>query len=240
MLSHKAVGQLGRRCITYFRLTMSLGRKALRIPNPKIFVIGRNKTGTTSMKAALAGLGYSVGNQRAAELLMEDWARRDFRRIIRYCHTSDAFQDVPFSHHYTFQAVDAAFPGSKFILTIRDTTDDWYHSVLRFNSKLLEKRVGSLRLPTVDDLRNDPYVYPGWRWRSRELVGFGNLSEAFPEKEMKDHYDRHNELVIDYFRHRPDDLLILNVGSPDAMQKLCRFLGHQWSGQLMPQLNASK
>ena len=192
------------------------------------------------MKAALMSLGYRVGNQRSAEFLMEDWGRRDFRRIIRYCHTADAFQDVPFSHHYTFQAMDGEFPGSKFILTIRGSADEWYKSVMRFNSKLLEQRVGSSRAPSVDDLKQDPYVYPGWRWRCRELMGYGNPEDAFPETEMKAYYDRHNEIVGDYFRHRPDDLLVLNLACQESMERLCSFLVHRFVGQKMPMLNVSK
>jgi len=38
-------------------------------------------------------------------------------------------------------------------------------------------------------------------------------------------YERHNETVIDYFRHRPVDLLVLNVAEEGAFQKLAGFLG---------------
>ncbi len=55
------------------------------------------------MEAALKGLGYRVGVQRDAELLMDDWAIRDFRRIVAYCRTADAFQDVPFSVGFTYK-----------------------------------------------------------------------------------------------------------------------------------------
>ena len=44
----------------------------------KIFGIGRNKTGTTSLKAAMNELGFVVGRQRTAEKLIFDWAKRDF------------------------------------------------------------------------------------------------------------------------------------------------------------------
>ena len=50
---------------------------------PKIFGIGMNKTGTTSLKAAMQELGYVTGRQSSAEKLIEDWAQRDFKRGIR-------------------------------------------------------------------------------------------------------------------------------------------------------------
>ena len=48
----------------------------------KIFVIGRNKTGTTSIAEVLSTLGFKLGDQLSAELLIEDWARRDFRSLV--------------------------------------------------------------------------------------------------------------------------------------------------------------
>src|SRR5207248_6822925 len=115
----------------------------------KVFCIGQNKTGTTSMAAALAQLGYKVGEQSVAELLIKDWSRRDFRRIVRYCASADAFQDIPFSLDYTYQAVDCAYPGSKFILTVRSSGDEWYASLIRFHTKI----IGKNRLPTAADLK---------------------------------------------------------------------------------------
>jgi hypothetical protein len=103
---------------------------------PKIFCIGLNKTGTTSLKKEMALQGFTVGNQRQAELLFDDWVKRDFRRIVRYCRTARFFQDAPFSYPYTFIALDQAFPGSKFILTVRDNAEQWYNSLIRFHGKL--------------------------------------------------------------------------------------------------------
>jgi len=227
------------RCVTF--LLKSRVKTFLGFKNPKVFVIGRNKTGTTSLARALEILGYRIGNQRRAELLMEDWGKREFRRIINYCHSADAFQDVPFSYPYTFQALDSAFPGSKFILSIRESAEVWYQSLVRFHSKRLEKRIGEFRTPNFEDIKNDPYVYPGYLWRVRQLVGVGAENDPWLEVEMKQYYERHNEMVVDYFRNRPQDLLILNIGGSDSMHKLCLFLGKRESDHHpMPFLNQSK
>lgn len=71
-------------------------------------------------------LGYDVGNQRVAELLVYDYAIRDFQKIVEYCNSADFFQDTPFSKPYTYVILDHEFPGSKFILTIRDSAEQWY------------------------------------------------------------------------------------------------------------------
>lgn len=211
-------------------------RSLLGLTNPKIFCIGRNKTGTTSLAAAMKNLGYRVGREYDGQLLMEDWGQRDFRRLIQYCHSADAFQDTPFSNDYTFQAVDAAFPGSKFILSVRDSPEQWYQSLLRYVSN----RHGKGRLPTSEDFKSDPYIYKGWQWRVRELIlGSEEETPLYDEEIYKAHYVRHNERVQDYFRHRPNDLLVLNLADPNSMRLLCEFLGHPWTGQQMPRLNTS-
>jgi hypothetical protein len=89
-----------------------------------VFCIGRNRTGTTSLQRALQDLGFKLGVQAAAELLLHHWAPREFGPIVRYCKTAQAFQDTPFSLPYTYQIVDYAFPGWKFILSIRDDEDE--------------------------------------------------------------------------------------------------------------------
>lgn len=75
----------------------------------------------------------------------------------------------------------------------------------------------------------------------RELVGLDTLTEdAYPEDILKAYYERHNEIVMDYFRHRQNDLLVINVSDPHSMKQLCEFLGHEYTGQQMPRLNESK
>ena len=97
----------------------------------KIFCIGYGKTGTTSLEKALMELGYVMGNQTGAELLIDNWAHRDFKQIIDFCETADAFQDVPFCLDFTYQALDAAYSGSKFFLTMRDSSKQWFDSLVR-------------------------------------------------------------------------------------------------------------
>jgi len=201
----------------------------------KIFCVGRNKTGTTTIAEALRQFVYTIGRQSKAEALMEVWSQRNYRRIIRYCRFADAYQDVPFSLPYTYQAVDNAFPGSKFILTVRDSASEWYSSLTRFHTKLIGKK----RLPTPEDLKEYPYVARGWLWRQQTLVYGVNEDTLYDAQIYQRHYEQHNSQVIDYFRHRRNDLLILNLNDPHAMKALCEFLNKPYRGQAMPHLNRS-
>lgn len=202
----------------------------------KIFCVGRNKTGTTSLEHALRGLGYRLGNQRQGELLLDDWARRDFSRIIELARSADAFQDIPFSLPFTYQALDAAFEGSRFILTLRSSPRDWYDSVLRFHSAI----VGGSVPPRADELKAFAYVHPGWLLKNQRLVyGVAESSLYDPDVYMR-HYVMHNLGVVDYFRFRPGQLLVLDIAEPAAMQRLCSFLDIGYTGQAMPHLNRSR
>lgn len=215
--------------------------RAPRSPVGKVFVVGKNKTGTTSLAAALAILGYRLGDQARGELFIEDWAKRDFRKLVNYCRAADAFQDSPFSRDFTFQAMDAAFPGSKFVLTVRDSPEQWYSSLCRFHTMRLRERTGQNRLPASADLMQDPYLYRGYLWRVEQLVrGLGPNDDPYDKSRLISEYEDHNKRVQDYFRHRPCDLLVLNVADPAGMEKLCRFLGRRFTGQQMPRLNESR
>lgn len=201
----------------------------------KIFCVGRNKTGTTSLEAALRSLGFSIGLQARGEMLKRDWAKRDFSRIVGLCRTADAFQDVPFSYEYTFQALDKHFPGSKFILTVRDSPEQWYESLVRYHTKIVNKG----RLPTADDLKEFSYRYKGYLWESAQLV-YGVDEKTLYDKEIYiARYLNHNRQIVEYFRYRPDDFLILNVAEANAMENLCAFVGIEHRGQQMPHLNKS-
>lgn len=188
----------------------------------KIFCIGLNKTGTTSLLSAMEDLGYKVGNQLEAEKMFDDWIKRDFSRYKKYCRKAEFFQDVPFSLPYTFIAMDQAFSGSKFILTIRDNEEQWYNSLTRFQGKLWGKEG---RIPTSEDLKQANYIYKGRPWYTKKHIHPVSEDNPYDKDILLDYYRTHNKNVIDYFRHRPNDLLVLNVGEKDAYKKLINFLG---------------
>ena len=48
------------------------------------------------------------------------------------------------------------------------------------------------------------------------------------------HYNNYNQGALDYFKIRPDDLLVLNVAEKDAYQKLALFLGKNTTNKNFP------
>lgn len=209
-------------------LVMALSNKT------KVFGIGRNKTGTTSLTAAMTSLGYIPGKQRTAELLYEDWRAGNYDKLIRYCKSAHFFQDTPFSLPETYKVLDNHFPNSKFILTIRDSHDQWYKSLLRYHQKKMN--TGD-RIPDKEDFMKYDYISKGWVYK-KHMETF-NVSEAdlYNYEILTNHYLKHNEDVIAYFKHRPQDLLILNIGDKTAFNQLCSFLGLETNNQEFPWKN---
>jgi hypothetical protein len=200
----------------------------------KVFCIGLNKTGTTSIEKALKELGYQTGNQTNGELLIDQWAQRNFQPIIDLCYSADAFQDIPFSLPFTYQALDQAFPNAKFILTVRDNAETWYESLTRFHSKLW---TNGRRIPTEKDLKNAFYLRDGYVARMCQCMFDTPNSDPYCKNLLLAHYERHLSNVRDYFRFRPDKLLEINIGKDDDYQRLCRFLGKDAIGNKFPWLN---
>jgi len=186
----------------------------------KIFCIGRNKTGTTSIKKAFELHGLKVGNQAKAELLIDAYAVRNFKKIGHYCKTAQAFQDLPFSLPYTYIYLDNQFPNSKFILTIRDSADVWYNSLINFHTKIFSKKN---QLPTKDDLMNSPYRYKGFAWKVNRTLYNTPEEDIYNEKMLKQSYIRHNERVQTYFKNK-HNLLIINLKEKNSYQQFCDFI----------------
>lgn len=93
---------------------------------PKVFGIGFQKTGTTSLANSLGLVGYRVTGPNG--IYDSKISERAEALIDRMIPRFDAFQDNPWP--LFFQRIDRHVPGAKFILTVRDA-DAWYDSVVR-------------------------------------------------------------------------------------------------------------
>ena len=83
--------------------------------------------GTTSLYVALAELGLrSVTFRHLRRRGLHDWWDGDFG--YDYLGGIDAATDLPIGHF--FRELDVRYPGSKFVLTVRDE-DSWAQSLSR-------------------------------------------------------------------------------------------------------------
>ena len=205
-----------------------------KISSQKVFCIGLNKTGTTSIELTLAEMGYEMGTQRKGELLLHDWFQGNYKRIIKFCETAEAFQDSPFSLPNTYKALDQHFPDAKFILTIRDTPEQWYDSLTRFHSKLF---ADGKRIPTLDDLKAASYIRKGRLHRTLPLIFKSPPEDIYNKEILLNYYATHNEAVATYFSNRPNKLLIINTAQPKDYSRLCDFLNKKPLRKGFPWLN---
>ncbi len=163
----------------------------------KIICVGFQKTGTTSLKWALEILGYRVGGNKSKLLL--PILRNRWHVVLRVLNRYDAVEDNPWAVIY--RQIDRLVPGCKFILTYRDP-EEWFGSVERY-----------FRLP-----RARP---PMHEW----IYGRGKGLIAVEKENALAIYRKHLEGVQEYFRDRPDDLLVMNIGKGKEWEQLCGFLG---------------
>jgi hypothetical protein len=213
-----------------------IGRIGKIASKQKIFCIGRNKTGTTSLKIAAKDLGFEVGNQKAAELLFKDYLKRDFRSLVRYCETAEFFQDIPFSLPYTYQILDYAFPDSKFILSVRDSAEQWYESFIRFQIKV--NGVDG-RLPTKEELLANDRVFKGFAYWTKNDVYQTEDDDPYNKDILIRHYNNYNSTVQHYFRQRTN-LLVINVAETNSYYRFCEFLNREPVYDRFPWVNRTK
>ncbi len=173
--------------------------------NGKVFGIGFHKTATTSLGRALEILGYRVCgpvHTRNSQIQKEVYDIA-FNLTPYY----DAFQDNPWPIIY--KELNIAYPGSKFILTVRPP-DKWIKSVVNhFGTKDTPMR----------------------KW----IYGVGH--PVGNEEIYLNRYQNHIREVKRYFKYRSEDLLVLNITEGDGWQKLCPFLGKQIPGLEFPHAN---
>ena len=197
----------------------------------KIFCIGLHKTGTTTIESVLKNLGYKLGSQAEGELLLDNWFNRDFKSIIKFCKTAEAFQDTPFSLPYTYIALDQYFKNAKFILTIRDTDEQWYNSITKFHSK---KWADGQETPTLDQLKEASYRYKGYAYEFNRKVFTTPTYKPYEKRTLLDYYNHHNLSVKNYFRSKPHQFIEINVSEQKDYKRLVSFLGKKTDKEDFP------
>jgi hypothetical protein len=178
----------------------------------KVFGIGLSRTGTTSLTEALRILGYKAVHCPLSIVAFNGKGLKLSTDIVRQF---DAFTDSPVARMY--RELDQTFPGSKFVLTTRPI-DKWMGSMRRMRPSFVLLTV----LPKVRQLARD----------------FGGTASFADERVLATAFVNHTRNVREYFGERLGrDLLVLDVGAPDAWEKLCGFLGHKAPARPFPHYN---
>jgi hypothetical protein len=172
----------------------------------KVFCIGLSKTGTRSLHDALQLLGLRslhwggpdlpTAVRRGPEIREAvERAAAEGRPLLEDLDEADAYSDI-LALSQRFDVLDRQYPGSRFILTVRDM-EDWLASRRRHveaNRAMKARGEYEGSFLEVD--------VPGWR---EEAVS-------------------HERRVRSHFAGRPRDLLVMDIAAGDGWEVLCPFL----------------
>jgi hypothetical protein len=187
----------------------------------KVFCIGANKTGTTSMFLEFHRMGLKTNKRRdGAPELVKYYLNGNFDEIIKFCEKYEAFQDVPFSLPNTYKYLHESYPDAKFILTLRDSPDVWYGSLIRHYSQVFGKNG---KIPTKQDLKNHGWTHLSWMWELNRLLYDTPEEEPYQKDKMIEWYNTYNKNVIDYFKDK-ENFLVLNLKEKESYKKFTDFL----------------
>ena len=161
----------------------------------RIFNIGLNRAGTTSLTEALALLGIRAVHHKHGDARLYDIMRSNIegrRPVLAGLDQYDAFSD--FGGRDFYQYLDRQYPYSKFILTTREL-GSWLDSRERKVAKNLASPHYHYSFKSVDR--------EGWTKHRADYLA---------------DLDRH-------FRGRPGEFLVINIPAGEGWEKLCPFLG---------------
>jgi hypothetical protein len=119
---------------------------------------------------------------------------KNIAEIAKVAEEYDALQDIPWA--FIYRELDVLFPESKFIFTDRDP-DKWIISMRKH-------------------FKGQKRDFNEWFYGKSIVDGNENIFIA--------KYMEHKQGVMDYFAHRPHDLLVMSFENGDGWDKLCEFL----------------
>ncbi len=173
--------------------------------NPKVFGIGLGRTGTKSLSMALDVLGFTVIHYPIGETIYKEMTSGKFNFSI--LDEFDGITDITVSAY--FRELDALYPGSKFVLTVRER-ESWLNSMEQhwLNKPVHDSETG----PSETQMRIRRFL--------RATV-YGIYT--FNRERLANVHRVHEEQVREHFKGR-DNLLVMDVTQGDGWEKLCAFL----------------
>ena len=162
---------------------------------PKVFVIGLPRTGTTTLCEAMLRLGFKVAHTAYIEDAFVE---------------AQVLADTPVFNQ--FESLDTAFPASKFIYLERDLAT-WLPSIRGLIKRMWPKLMCSHG-------GFNPHIKQNYKAIFSPLTE----SSLHQDEHLTRCYLKHQERVSNYFKNRAQDLLSIDIGDELAMVKLRSFI----------------
>jgi len=177
----------------------------------KVFGVGWAKTGTTTLGECFKILGYKHQAQRLD--LVADVGQGVLNRIMAIAEEKESFVDWPWL--VLFRECDLAFPGSRFVMTVREPQ----HWIRSYRNMLKDKEATTKEMNKIRAILYD--------------LPFPDVSN----EQLIERYLRHQKEVTEYFYDRPDDLLVVDWEKDAGWKELCTFLGKEIPSASFPHAN---
>jgi hypothetical protein len=182
----------------------------------KVFGIGLPKTGTTTLGYCFKQFGFK---HRSYDMdLAVQVKRNELENVLAEAEKYETFEDWPW--FLIYREVDQRFPNSKFILTLRKDTETYVASLRRHHAR--------------QGIRKEDFAKPHW-WDDV----FGFAPDQWDYQKSVQRYERHNLEVLEYFRGRTNDLLVVCWENSDGWDNLSKFLNKPCPDEPFPHLNIS-
>lgn len=202
--------------------------------NKEIVVgVGLQKSSVTSLINALKVLGYKT-KQYVPEILSDYWTGPEPAVQGKEFNVKNGFNfklfdeftavtDNPACFKEVYQKIYAEFPNAKFVLTVRDK-DKWIDSVERHCNQQMYHRIHQNRIDNYSNYDPDKDII-----FSCDNVGLVEYLYNVPYKHLDREafarkWDSHLSEVREFFRDKPDKLIVLNVDEGSGWKDLCEFL----------------
>jgi hypothetical protein len=161
----------------------------------KVFGVGLNKTGTTTLGQCFKLLGYR--HAPYDRTLLYRLHEGDLEPAFAVADKFDTFEDWPWP--LMFKQLDARYPDAKFVLTERSSPQKWIDSLKNHSERSGTERV-----------REIAYGHPMPHGHEDELMAF---------------YAAHGRAVREHFVDRPEKLLVSCWETESRWHELCTFVG---------------
>jgi hypothetical protein len=189
-----------------------VGHKSLTCDiNNKIICVGQPKTGTKTLADIFLKLNLKTNsnplciNEENIILLDNNFKLfidAEYDILEKNLEYYDAFHDIPYSYNYEY--IYNKYQYSKFILTIRDS-EDWFKSLYnyQFIVNAVDKRI----------------IFKLYGYEYIDITNKYNVINS---------YEKYNQNVINFFKDKPNSLLVINIINSDDKQyelnKIADFL----------------
>jgi len=207
-----------------------LPHKSVTSEGKKIICVGLNKTGTTSLKKGLEEIGLigfpeHIGHQFLSPSIMNGAIGSTIDSILNPEY--DFYEDMPFSFPKMYEKIFKFFPTEKYILTVRDSVEEWVESVKNFYGDALNtEKIQNFdnRVPYTMNYANTE-IQKVYNWGHPMFRAWGLKNTENLEEKLKEIYLNHIKDFKDFMVENDGDYMIINVSNKNELLNLSIWLG---------------